>query len=113
MTRPGVGLAVPPDARFLALLDDTLRSGDVDSIEVAPETTWAGAVPGPFGHALRRLCDDTGLPVAAHSIGFSPGSHAPDHHARWLARMRADHAAHPFLWWTEHRQESPRSQSRH
>jgi hypothetical protein len=103
-----LGFTLQPEARYLDLLGAVLRE-EPDYYEVAPETTWR---PGPvdtlepngFHRHFRSLREETGKPFVAHGVGFSVGSVEPDRErrARWLARIRADHAQFEFLWYTDH-----------
>jgi hypothetical protein len=108
----GVGFTVQPEERYLALLGAVLRE-EPDYYELVPETTWRppsadgpGEPYGPNGFhaAFRALGAETGKPFVAHGVGWSPGSVRRDAalDALRLARLRADHAAFGFLWYTDH-----------
>lgn len=104
---PAVGFVLQPEERFLELLDRAIHER-VDYYEIAPETTWlvrAGRLePNGFHRRFRELRAATGRPFVAHGVGFSPGTARPDRkrRARWLERLRADHAAFEFAWYTDH-----------
>ncbi|MCP3916018.1 MAG: DUF692 domain-containing protein [bacterium] len=94
--------------RYLALCDELLRT-EVDYFEVAPETTWRTAEDGTFVpngyHAyFARLKEETEKPLVAHGVGWSPGTVQRDaeRSARWLERIRTDHAQFGFEWYTDH-----------
>jgi uncharacterized protein len=114
MTRtPAIGFTLQPEEQYIELLGAVLREVP-DYYEVAPETTWRPPAPGApgdsalepngFHAAFRALAAETGKPCVAHGVGWSPGSVRRDalRDRRWLARLRADHAAFGFLWYTDH-----------
>lgn len=101
-----VGYALPPDTASLDLLADLIERGP-DYYEVTPETLWWGEPdprPNGFWRLFLALARRFRRPVVAHGVGLSLGSSGggPDRRARWLHRIRADHAAFGFGWYTDH-----------
>jgi uncharacterized protein (UPF0276 family) len=104
----GIGLVLHADREFLGLVRPLLR--DVDYLEVTPETLWrwtpdGGLVPNGYHARVLALGRGAGLPFAAHGVGLSLGGVDAADRARqdlWLARIRADHAAFGFRWYSEH-----------
>jgi len=104
-----VGLALPPNADDLDLLASLIHD-EVDYYEVAPETLWRGDdrgafVPNDFHARFVALKGDTGRPFVAHGVGLSLGSVAPEdpaRRARWHERIRRDHEAFEFDWYSDH-----------
>jgi uncharacterized protein (UPF0276 family) len=104
-----VGLSLQPDEEFLDRLGDVIHR-EADYYEVAPETLWRldgqGALLENGYH--RRFCalrEASAKPFVAHGVGLSPGSASREDAARrrrWLTRLRRDHAALGFLWYTDH-----------
>lgn len=104
-----VGLSLAPDEEYLDRLGDVLAR-DADYYEVAPETLWrvdgAGELHDNGFHArFRALGERHAKPFVAHGVGFSMGTGARADAARrrrWIARLRRDHAAFGFRWYTDH-----------
>ena len=103
-----VGLTLQPDVVYLDLLHDVIRT-DAEYLEVAPETLWrqtpSGLEPNGFHRAFRALKDELGRPFVGHGVGLSLGGLAAADGARrgaWLDRIRADHDAFAFAWYTDH-----------
>ncbi len=104
----GIGLVLHADHDYLDLVRPLLS--ELDYLEVTPETLWHwrpdGALePNGFHQRVLALGHDAGLPFVAHGIGLSlatlDGSDGA-RQGRWLARIRTDHAAFGFRWYTEH-----------
>jgi uncharacterized protein (UPF0276 family) len=102
-----LAFTLQPEERYLEFVEPLLPS--VDAFEICPETTWrpeAGErlVPNGYHARFERLVARTGKRCIAHGVGFSLGSARPDpaRRARWLERIRADHAAFRFEWYTDH-----------
>jgi uncharacterized protein (UPF0276 family) len=106
-----VGFSLQPDEEFLDRLGDVIRR-EAEYYEVAPETLWrldgrgALADNGYFRHFV-ALREASGKPFVAHGVGLSPGSTLGGRtevarKRRWFARLRRDHAALGFLWYTDH-----------
>jgi uncharacterized protein (UPF0276 family) len=103
-----VGFALPPDAETLERVQPLLARTEL--FEVTPETLWVedGAgdlVPNGFHRRFLALARRLRRPVVAHGVGLSMGSSsALDRlrQVRWLSRLRKDHAAFRFRWYTEH-----------
>lgn len=110
---PAIGFTLQPEERMLELLGALLRE-EPDYYELAPETAWrpmppdaqdgAPLEPNRYHAAFRALRAETGKPFVAHGVGWSPGSvrRDPERDRRWLERIRADHAAFAFRWYTDH-----------
>lgn len=107
-----VGFTLQPDEKYLELLDGLIRE-EPDYYEVAPETLWRprqlaatdwDLVPNGFHARFADLRAATRKPFVAHGVGFSVGSARPNppRRARWLARMREDHAIFNYRWYTDH-----------
>src|SRR5215472_2734381 len=104
-----VGFVLQPDPAYLELCG-RLIAEEVDYYEVAPETTWredggGSLVPNGFFERFRALGEAAGRPFVAHGVGLSIASSSSadaPRTRRWLARIRADHAAFDFLWYTDH-----------
>lgn len=104
----GIGLVLHADRGFLELTAPLLR--DVDYLEVAPETLWRtderdALRPNDYHRCILAIGAATGLPFVAHGTGLSLGALADDdaaRQARWLHRIRRDHARFRFRWYTEH-----------
>lgn len=104
-----VGLTLQPEEAFLELLARVIDE-DADHYEVAPETLWrldgAGALAdNGFFRRFVALKERTGRPFVAHGVGFSLGTSARADSARrrrWIERLRRDHAALGYLWYTDH-----------
>lgn len=103
-----VGISLAPDVVYLDLLHDVIRD-EAEYYEVAPETLWmqtpAGLAPNGFHRAFRELAEERPKRFVAHGVGLSVGSvGAADgpRQAAWLERIRADHAAFEFAWYTDH-----------
>lgn len=103
-----VGFTLQPDEEFLELTAGIADSADY--LEVAPETLWrvdtSGALgPNGFHARFTRVRERTRKPFVAHGVGLSLGTasrkDAP-RRRRWLERLRADHAAFEFRWYTDH-----------
>lgn len=102
-----LGFTLQPEQRFLDLCAPLVDL--VDYLEIAPETTWrpdraGNIVPNGFHAQFAALRERTRKPFVAHGVGFSLGTCAPDaeRRARWLERIRADHAVFEFGWYTDH-----------
>jgi len=108
MTRVQVGFALPPDEETLALTESLLELADY--LEVAPETLWMESPDGRlvengFHRRFLQLRERTGKPFVAHGVGLSLGSFGREERrrrARWLRRLREDHARFRFRWYTDH-----------
>jgi uncharacterized protein (UPF0276 family) len=104
----GIGLVLHAETSYLDLVRPLLS--ELDYVEVTPETLWSwrpdGALaPNGFHARILRMGRDAGLPFVAHGIGLSLAAVDPDdgaRQARWLDRIRADHRAFGFHWYTEH-----------
>lgn len=104
-----VGLTLQPEEAFLDLLGRVIEE-DADHYEVAPETLWrldgAGALAdNGFFRRFVALKEKTRRPFLAHGVGFSVGTSSRADAARrrrWIERVRRDHAALGFLWYTDH-----------
>jgi uncharacterized protein (UPF0276 family) len=113
-----IGFTLQPDEEYLELLDELIRT-EPDYYEVAPETLWRPRkvgeatetaspawelAPNGFHARFADLREQSGKPFVAHGVGFSVGSARPDaaRRARWLARMREDHAVFDYRWYTDH-----------
>jgi uncharacterized protein (UPF0276 family) len=102
-----VGFTLQPDAEFLERCARILRGADY--WEVAPETLWRHRSDGrlePNGFHRRFLeLPRGGRFFVAHGVGLSLGTAAASDARRrraWLGRVRADHAAFGFRWYTDH-----------
>jgi uncharacterized protein (UPF0276 family) len=103
------GLLLTPDTAWLDMLGDVMER-DCEHFEIAPETLWrvdesGGLVANGFHGRFTRLRDRLHRPFIAHGTAFSLGSASPVDEARrqhWLDRIRADHAAFHFGWYTDH-----------
>jgi len=61
--------------------------------------------PNGFHRRFLELKERTGKPFVAHGVGLSLGSFGRDERrrrARWLRRLREDHALFQFRWYTDH-----------
>ena len=102
-----VGVPLHPEAEYLGRVMPLL-AGEVDILEVAPETTWrlserGELLPNRYHAEFLALGERLGLPFIAHGVGLSPGSAGDrDRRARWLARITADQAEFNYLWYTDH-----------
>lgn len=104
-----VGLMLAPDAVFLDLLHDVIRS-ELDYCEVTPETLWfetrEGALaPNGFHREFLELKNSHEMPFVAHCVGYNMGSlAAEDAHfrERWMQEMKRDQALFGFEWITDH-----------
>ena len=103
-----IGFAIHPDERFLELLGGVIRE-EPDYLEFAPETTWVWdrsrpPVPNGFHARFQELKAESDAFVVAHGVAWSPGSvvRDADRDRQWLDRIRADHAAFDFAWYTDH-----------
>ena len=103
------GLLLAPDAEWLDILGPIIER-DCGHLEIAPETTWriddSGAlVPNGFHALFLHLRHRIGCPFIAHGTAFSLGSASPadePRRTRWLDRIREDHAAFQFGWYSDH-----------
>jgi uncharacterized protein (UPF0276 family) len=104
-----VGLTLQPEEAYLDRLGPLLDE-EADYFEVAPETLWkrggsGGLEPNGFHRRFLERRERTGRPFVAHGVGLSLGTSDDDDPARlreWLERIRADHAAFGFAWYTDH-----------
>lgn len=104
----GIGLVLHADREYLDLVRPLVA--DVDYLEVTPETLWrwtpdGGLAPNDYHPRVLALGRAAGLPFVAHGVGLSLGGVDAADRARqdlWLARIRADHAAFGFHWYSEH-----------
>lgn len=100
MRRLGVGFMLQADAEFLS---QTRRIVDelADYYEISPETTWRpGLRSNEFGEIFRGM---RRKPFVAHGLDFSPGAPVDEPRARpWLQKIREDHEAFRFEWYSEH-----------
>lgn len=104
-----VGVTLQPEEEYLDLLGAVIRD-EAAYYEVAPETLWRAGAGGAlsdngFFRRFVALRAETGKPFVAHGVGFSLGTGAPADAARrrrWIARMKQDHAALGYLWYTDH-----------
>lgn len=109
MTVP-VGITLQPDEPFLDLLAEAVA--EADYYEVAPETLWRDVGDGElvleengFHRRFAALARETGKPFVAHGVGLSLGAAGAadaSRCARWLDRIRRDHATFAFRWYTDH-----------
>lgn len=103
-----VGLTLQPEEAFLDLLGEVIAR-DAEYYEVAPETLWrerdGELVENGFFRRFFALREASGKAFVAHGVGLSIGSSSRADAARkrrWLARIRRDHAAFSFRWYTDH-----------
>ena len=102
-----VGFTLQPELAFLERCQRIIRAADY--WEVAPETLWRRRGDGrlePNGFFRRFAAMPRGRRFfVAHGVGLSLGSAAAADARRrraWLARVRADHAAFGFRWYSDH-----------
>lgn len=100
-----VGFTLQPDDEFLARTASI--AARADHLEVTPETLWyeredGALVPNGFHARFLAAGRALGKRFVAHSVGLSTGSEDGARQDRWIARMREDHRAFDFLWWTDH-----------
>lgn len=99
-TPPLLGISLQPDARFLALARRLIEE-DVDFFEVSPEQLWAG--DGSWRSAFLEIARRSKKPFVAHGLGLSLGGTGDAARLEsWLARIREDHAAFGWRWYSEH-----------
>lgn len=106
-----VAFTLQADRTFLELVAEPVLPL-VDRFEVTPETLWTvdrGApdrfVPNGYFESFLTLGRSHGKRFAAHGVGWSPGSAAPERdgrRVRWLDAMALTHAEFAFDWWTDH-----------
>jgi len=108
VTTVGVVFVLQPDEETLGITEPLLDLADY--LEIAPETTWLEAPDGRlvengFHRRFLQVQERTGKPFVAHGVGLSLGSFGRDERrrrARWLRRLREDHARFQFRWYTDH-----------
>jgi uncharacterized protein (UPF0276 family) len=104
-----VGLTLQPEEEYLDRLAPLFEE-EADYFEVAPETLWkrggsGGLEENGFHRNFVAVRERTGKPFVAHGVGLSLGTADDDDPARlaeWLERIRLDHAAFGFAWYTDH-----------
>jgi len=106
---PLVGITLQPERKYLDLLAPLFLE-EAEYLEVAPETLWVRddsekIVPNGFWREFQAFQQATGRPFVAHGVGLSLGTADPGDGARlevWLDRIRRDHEAFSFLWYSDH-----------
>jgi len=111
VTALGVGFVLHPDGDYLAICRQIIEE-EADFFEVSPETLWrvdgaGNLVASPWVEVFDEFKRRSEKPFVAHGLGLSPGTATDDAReqqrlARWLTRIREDHARFGFLWYTEH-----------
>lgn len=100
----GVGFALQPDEEFLELTAPLL--GEIDFVELAPETLWrsSGLSPNGFHRRFAGLKAEGRHVFIAHGVAFSVGSATDDRERkdRWLEAIRRDQQIFDFAWYTDH-----------
>ena len=103
-----LGFMLAPDLEFLDLCDELIRE-DVDYYEVTPETLWfvderGDLQPNGYFHRFSALRTPERFFVG-HGVGLSLAGSAPSdapRRRRHLARLREDHRAFDFRWYSDH-----------
>ena len=105
----GVGFVLQPDVEFLELCASIIEREAISYFEVAPETLWVESEDGQLRsngfHRRFRSLREAGRRFVAHGVGFSLGTSMRgdgERTRRWLDRIRIDHAAFDFAWYTDH-----------